>query len=140
MSAYEIGDRARVTLDEVIVSLRLKGTTQPYQNLHVGLAAAVNPAKTTLYNSYTVANIIERLEARINARLVEVLSGLREESLDDMPTLRLLVAREAQAVVDDAMQHWQHGSEYDVKILVVSLYWADASVGRAPPVRRGWMW
>jgi hypothetical protein len=125
-------------LDEVIVSLPLKGATQPYHNLHVGLAATVNPVKITRYEPFTVAEILQRLEPRIGARVVEVLSGVRELSLDAMPALRAQVAREAQAVVDDAMGRWQHGSEYEVKILVVSLYWTDASVGRAPTVRRLW--
>jgi len=136
--AYAVGDRTRVALDEVIVSLPLKGATQPYQNLHVGLAATINPVKTTVYGPYTVADILQRLEARIGARVVEVLSVMKEQSLDDMPALRARVAREAQAVVDEAMQRWQHGSEYDVKVLVVSLYWTDTSVGRAPTGRHWW--
>ena len=136
--AYAVGDRTRVTLDEVIVSLPLKGATQSYQNLHVGLAATVNPVKTTRYDAYTVADVFQRLEARIGARLVESLSGMKEQSLEDMPALRAQVAREAQTVVDEAMQRWKHGSEYEVKVLVVSLYWTDPSVGRTPTVRRSW--
>ena len=137
-SAYAIGDRMRVALDEVIVSLPLKGAPRPYQNLHVGLAATVNPVKPTMYAPYTVSDILQRLDPRISARVVEVLSGMKGQSLDDMPALRVQVAREAQSVVDDAMQRWQHGSEYEVKILVVSLYWTDPSVGRAPTVLRSW--
>ena len=137
-SAYSVGDRSRVTMDEVVVSLPLKGATQPYQNLHVGLAATVNPVKTTLYGPYTVSEILQRLDARIGARVVEVLGGMKEQTLDDMPALRDHVAREAQAVVNEAMQRWQHGSDYDVKILVVSLYWTDASVGRMPAARNWW--
>src|SRR5437764_911036 len=112
--AYAVGDRTRVALDEIIVSLPLKGAAQPYQNLHVGLAATINPVKTTVYSSYTVTDILQRLEARIGARLVEVLSSTKQQSLDDMPVLRDQAAREAQAVVDDAMRRWQHGSEYEV--------------------------
>jgi hypothetical protein len=136
--AYAVGDRTRVTLDEVIVSLPLTGATQSYQNLHVDLAATINPLKKTPYGPYTVTDILQRLEARIGARVVESLSGMKQQSMDDMPALRSQVAREAQAVVDEAMQRWQHGSEYEVKILVVSLYWTDASVGRTPTVRRWW--
>src|SRR5258705_504368 len=89
--AYAVGDRTRVTLDEVVVSLPLKGAAQPYQNLHLGLAATINPLKTTAYSSYTVTDILQRLEARIGARLVEVLSGLKQQSLDEMPLLRAQV-------------------------------------------------
>ena len=135
--ASAVGDRSRVALDEVVVSLPLKGATQPYQNLHVCLAAAINPVKTSAYSPYTVMDILQRLEARIGARLVEVLSGMKEQTLDDTPALRARVAQEAQTVVDEAMQRWQHGSEYEVRMLVVSLYWTDASVGRTA-VRRWW--
>jgi hypothetical protein len=137
-SAYAIGDRTRVALEEIIVSLPLKGATQPYQNLHVGLAATINPVKTTLYAPYTVTDILQRLEPRISARVVEVLSDKKMSSLDDMPALRVQMAQEAQAVVDEAMRHWQHGAEYEVKILVTSLYWTDPSVGRSPAVLRSW--
>jgi hypothetical protein len=118
--------------------LQLNGSAKPYQNLHIGLAGTVNPVKTTAYSSYTITDILQRLEARIGARLVEVLGALKQQSLDDMPRLRAQAAREAQAVLDAAMQQWQHGSEYEVKILVVSLYWTDGSVGRASNPRRSW--
>jgi hypothetical protein len=135
--AYELGDRAQLAFDEVVVSQRLKDSPQPYQNLHVGLTATINPLKTSVYEPYTVSDVLQRLQARIDARVVEALSG-REQSLTDMPTLRARVEQEAQAVVDEAMQRWKHGAEYQVKVLVVSLYWTDASVGRAPAARRGW--
>jgi hypothetical protein len=137
-SAYAVGDHTRVLLEEVIVSLPLRGTPEPYQNLHVGLAATVNPVRSTPYSAYKVAGIVQRLEARIGGRLVEILTGLEQQSVEDRTALRSLVAREAQAVVDEAMQQWQHGAEYDVKMVVVSLYWTDSSVGRAPSARRWW--
>jgi hypothetical protein len=127
-----------VALDEIVVSLPLKGATGPYQNLHVGLAAAINPVKTTYEGAYTVGDILQRLEARIAARVVEVLSSEKNISLEQMPELRDQVARDAQAVVDEAMQRWKHGNEYEVKVLVTSLYWTDGSVGRVPASRRWW--
>ena len=110
-SAYAVGDRTRVALDEVVVSLPMKATAQPYQNLHVGLAATINPVKTTLHDPYTVSGIIQRLDARIGARVVEFLTGVKGQSLDDMPLLRAQIARAAQAVVDEGMHRWQHGSD-----------------------------
>lgn len=139
-SAYAVGDRTRVALDEVVVSLPMKGATQPYQNLHVSLAATINPVKTTLHEPDTVSGIIQRLEARIGARVLEFLSGTKETSINDMPSLRAQIAREAQTVVDEGMHRWQHGSDYEVKVLVVSLYWTDTSVGRTAMVRHSWWW
>ncbi|MFO1475084.1 MAG: hypothetical protein U1F98_00360 [Verrucomicrobiota bacterium] len=139
-SASYVGDRSRVSLDEIVVSLPLKGAAQPYQNLHVGLAATINPVRAgaTSYGMYSVTDILQRLEARIGACLVESLAGMKEQSIDNLQELRGRIVWEAQSVVDEAMKHWQHGADYDVKVLVVSLYWTDASVGRAPVVRRGW--
>src|SRR6516162_3158625 len=120
-AAYSIGDGTRVTLDEVVVSLPLKGYSA-YQNLHVHLAATVNPVKSTTYSAYTVSEIIQRLESRINARVVAALYEQKQPALEDMSGLRAEVARIGQQVVDDAMRKWQHGSEYDVKVIVVSMY------------------
>ena len=139
-SAYAVGDRTRVALDEIVVSLPVKGATAPYQNLHIGLAAAINPIKTSSYGPYAITDIMQRLEGRIGARLTEALTSLKEQSLEGMPALRTQITAESQAVVDQAMQRWQHGSEYEVKILVVSLYWTDSSVGRVPAARRTWWW
>ena len=133
-----VGDRTRISLDEIVVSLPLKGSTGPYQNLHVALAAAVNPVKTTIQSPYTVADILQRLDARISARVLETLLDTRGHSVDDAAALRNRIAHEAQSVVNEAMQHWQHGTEYEVKVLVVSLYWTDGSVGRPAASRRVW--
>jgi hypothetical protein len=135
-AAYSVGDRTRVTLDEVVVSLPLKGFG--YQNLHVHLAVTVNPVKNTTYSASTVSEIVQRLESRINARVVEALYEKKQPALEDTPALRGEVAWAGQQVVDDAMRKWQHGSEYEVKVIVVSMYWTDASVGRSAANRRTW--
>lgn len=122
------------------MSLPLKDAAQPYQNLHVRLAATVNPVKTTPYRPYPVRDILERLEARIAARVVECMGNAKELSLYNMPELRVRVAQEAQAVVDDAMRQWEFGADYEVKVLVVSFYWTDTSVGRTPAANRQLWW
>jgi len=138
-SAYAVGDRAQITLDEVVVSLPLRGASTPYQNLHVDLAAIVNPQKTTRYDPTTVQQIVRRLEVRISSRLVEALSSIKEITIVDQPRLRSQIANEAQALVDAALQRWEHGSEYRVEVVVVGLYWTDASVGKAAR-QRNWGW
>ncbi len=138
-SAYAVGDRGQITLDEVVVSLPLRGVASPYQNLHIGLAAIVNPQKVTLYDPNTVEQIVRRLEARISSRLLESLSGLGQQVIDDLPALRKRIASDAQNVVDSALQQWQHASEYRVEVVVVALYWTDSSVGRAAQQKR-WLW
>jgi hypothetical protein len=137
-SAYAIGDRAQITLDEVVVSMPLRGGNGPYQNLHIGLGALVNPQKTTLYNPYTVEGIVRRLESRIASRLVEKLTGMGQQSVEDLAMLRKIIGSEAQGIVESGLQHWQHAPEYRVEVVVVSLYWTDASVGRPAQQRRSW--
>ena len=42
--------------------------------------------------------------------------------------------------LDEALRQWEHGSEYRVEIVIASLYWTDASAGRAQQQQRGgWM-
>jgi len=137
-SAYAVGDRAQITLDEVVVSMPLRGGNGPYQNLHICLGALVNPQKTTLYDPYKVEGIVRRLESRIASRLVENLTGMGQQSAEDLAMLRKSIGTEAQAIVESALQHWQHAREYRVEVVVVSLYWTDASVGRPAQQRRSW--
>jgi hypothetical protein len=138
VSAYSVGDRARVTFEEIVVSLPFRGASASYQNLHVAPAAFVNARRTTYSRPYEAEGILRRLETRVAARLSEVLSSLGEQSLSDTPALRKTVLTEAQAVVDEALRQWEHGSEYRVEIVIASLYWTDASVGRPQQQRGGW--
>ena len=137
VSASAVGDLGRVVFDEVVVSLRFSGASAPYQNLHVAPAAVVNVRNTTSSGAYQAEQILHRLGTRVAARLSEVLSGLGEQSLSDTSALRQRVLTESQTVVDDALRQWEHGGDYRVEIVIASLYWTDASVGRLPQ-QRGW--
>src|SRR5436190_5304574 len=139
-AAAYVGDRARVLFDEVVVSLPLHESNAAYQNLHVTPAALVNVRKTTSASTYQSEEILRRVETRVAARLTEVLSGLPQQSLKEAAGLRQRILAEAQAVVDNAVRQWEHGPDYRVEMVIASMYWTDASVGRSPSVRRGWWW
>jgi len=130
VSAHSVGDRAGVVFNEVVVSLPFRGTSDAYQNLHVAPAAVVNVRNTTSSSAYEAEGILRRVETRVAARLSEVLSGLGWQSLADTASLRQLVLKESQSVVDEALRQWEHGADYKVDIVIASLYWTDASVGR----------
>jgi hypothetical protein len=134
VSLYSFSDRGRTDFEEVVLSLRFRGADAPYQNLHVGLTAFVNPTR----NASTVGaeRIAQSLESRVAARLVELLSGSGEQSIEETPRLRETIRAEAQAVLDVAMKQWKHGSEYNVEVVVTRLYWTDASVALPEPRRR----
>jgi hypothetical protein len=138
VSAGAVGDRGRVAFDEVVVSLKFAGAPT-YQNLHVATAAVVNPVRTTIANQYDVHGILQRVETRVAARLTEVLSGLGEQTLDNTRALRPRIQKEAQEIVDDAIRRWQFGNDFKVEVVITSLYWTDASVGKpAGNGGRGW--
>jgi hypothetical protein len=139
VSAGAVGDRGRVAFDEVVVSLRFSGPPHAYHNLHVATAAVVNPVRTTLANQYDVHGILQRVETRVAARLTEVLSGVGEQTIDKTRSLRPLILKEAQEIVDDAMRRWQFGNDFKVEVVITSLYWTDPSVGKpAASGGRGW--
>ena len=137
-AAYAVGDRARVGFDEVVVSIAFRGANPPYQNLHLSLSAFVNPLRKTSTAEWDVEGILRRCEGRIGARLSEVLPARGPQSLDDTPGLRKLARVEAQQIVDDAMKRWEHGGDWQVEVAVSSLYWTDASVGRAAQGKSWW--
>jgi hypothetical protein len=139
VSAYAIGDRARAEFSEVVVSLRLRSSNMPYQNLHVALTAFINPIRKTKADPYYAQGIVQRCEPRMAVQLSQALGRLNEASIDDNEKLRQLAISEAQAVIDEAMKRWEDGADYRVEIGVASLYWTDASVGR-PAGRRGMWW
>ena len=137
-SAYSVGDRARAAFDEVVVSLRMRETDAPYQNLHVVVTAFVNPVRQTPGSPDEARGIVQRAEPRIAAALSRSLGQQHDRSVADSEHLRELARTEAQAVADAAMKQWEYGADYHVEIAVTSLYWTDASVGPPPPRRGLW--
>lgn len=137
VSASYVGDRARLMFDEVVVSLPFAGINT-YQNLHVTLAALVNPRKASLSNSYQVEQILRRVETRVSAHTSQLLSQLGSQSLSKTEQIRERIRAEAQTVVEETFRQWDHGQDYRVEMVVVNLYWTDASVGRIPQQARGW--
>jgi hypothetical protein len=137
--ASYVGDRGGVTLDEVVVSVPINAATPPqYHNLHVTVAALVNPKHTTFQQPYEVEAILHRAQPRIAAHLSESLSALGQQSLFPVDRVRKHVQTEAQATIDQVIRQWKGARDYTVEIVVVNLYWTDSSVGRATQQRRGW--
>jgi len=136
-SAQYVGDRTSVSFDEVVASVAVNGMSEEYQNLHVGLAAVINPRKESFYNPYQVESIVRRLEPRIAAEVLKVVEG-RKVSLKETGPLRERIGATVQDIVGQTLARWTHASEYDVEVVVVSLYLTDASVGRATREKRAW--
>lgn len=132
-----LGDRSAATLDEVVVSLPFRGTSVPYHNLHVALAVFANPMRETSGSPYEVESLVRRLDARIGSQLSALLAQAGPQSIDSMPALRDSIAKEAEKVLTRALQGWKYAADYKVEVVVHSLYWTDASVGKSPRSGRG---
>ena len=137
-SAYAVGDRVDVSFDEVVVSLRLRGSNVPYQNFHIAIKAFANPVRTTHSSPWDAQGIIQRCEGRMAARVSEALSAVTEpQAIEDVRQLRELARKQAQEVLEAAMHQWEDGGDYRVEVVIASSYWTDASVGRVG-TRRSW--
>jgi hypothetical protein len=137
-SAYAVGDRARVGFDEVVVSLPYRGASAPYQNLHVSVSAFVNPVRKTPSSEWDVEGILRRSEGRMQAQLSQLLAAQGEQSPATDLKLRELIRATVQPIVDAALKRWEHGDDWRAEVMVSSLYWTDASVGRAAQGRSWW--
>lgn len=131
-----VGDRESVGLDEVVVSVPAGDSS--YRNLHIELSAIINPRQVSVYDPNEVRSLVTRLQARIEARLVEVIVELGEIGAGDLASVRDRVAREAQSVLDAALATWKHSSAYQVEVAVVSLYFTDGSVEVQKESRPRW--
>jgi hypothetical protein len=134
-----VGDRTSFSLNEVVASVVVAGAAKPYQNLHIGLAAIINPRRTSWYDPSDVRSLLKRLEARVDARVVETLLAVGPIQVSGLASLRTRLEQEAQIVVDQALAGWKHADEYEVRVVVASLYLTNGSVGRPPP-KDAWWW
>jgi hypothetical protein len=136
--ASMLGDRANVELDEIVISLPLQGSRALYQNLHVSLAVIINPVRETSGSPYEIESLVRRLDARLRARLVDVLTTAGEQSLSSTVALRHRIVAEANPILEKALANWKYAPDYKVELVVSGLYWTDASVGRPLAHSRGW--
>jgi hypothetical protein len=132
---YDLGDRVVSGLDEVVVSLLLK-QHEGYHNLHVSIAIAANPIKSTSGSAYDVSSLTNRIESRISAQVSKALSELPSQNLGEVDAIRKLVVQEAERVVNSALINWKYAADYKIDVLVPNIYWTDSSVGKAPRSNR----
>lgn len=129
-SAYVLGDRASLNFDEIVVSLPFSGAVERYQNLHVALAVIINPIRSTAVSDYAARDLVSRMSPRISASVSAALQSGVHHSVLSINELRAKSIAEAQGVVDKALRNWSYAPDYKVEVVVLSIYWTDASVGR----------
>jgi hypothetical protein len=139
-SVRYVGDRITVSLQEVIASVAVEGAGQPYQNLHVELAAVINPVKTETYSSqsystFKVEDLVRRLGPRISSEVLKTLCEGRTLSPKTMGAIRSIIVSRAQDVVSQALSEWKYAADFSVEILITTMYLTDPSVGKTGPLR-----
>jgi hypothetical protein len=134
-----VGDRSSTALNEIVVSVPSGGPgTKTYNNLHVTLAAIINVRQVTSQSDYDVERIVRRMEPRTSARVVDIVLASGPVAPSQLSELRGRVVAAAQAEFDAAYAKWEHAPEFDVALVVTSLYLTDGSVGRAATGGRRW--
>lgn len=136
-SAAYVGARSSLSLDELVVAIPCERAPLGVANLHISLAGIINAKKTSLGKTDEVRAILFRSSPRIAAAIVAIVQE-QSAAARDLGTLRLLVAREADRVFADDFNKWTAASDFDVQLVVTSLYLTNGSVGRSPPSGRTW--
>ena len=122
---------------EVIVAVPLEGAHQVYQNLHVGLAANVDPREPSKYEASQVQWLFQRLEPRLDAAVLQVVTDAGVVSPRKLGALHDAIVTRLQSVVSQTVGNWPYTADYQVEVEVVSLYFTDSTVGRGEGGRRG---
>jgi len=126
-------------MDEVVVSVPSAGReSKTYNNLHVTLAAIINVKQVTSADFWDVERIVRRMEPRTSARVVDVVLGGGPVAPAELSELRRKILAAAQAEFDTAFVKWEHAPEFEVRLVVTSLYLTDESVGHTAPARSRW--
>jgi hypothetical protein len=124
-------------LDEIIASVPVEGANQPYQNLHVGLAAVITPkSSAAACDPDEVEAALHACAPRIAAAILKMVTDSPTLSPHKLDRFRDDLAAVAQTTANQAFARWPHASTCEIEVVVVSLYWTDSSVGRGERAKR----
>jgi hypothetical protein len=100
-------------------------TAAKWYNLHVTLGAIINPRSATFSTPYELTDIISRSKARMDARVVDIVS--MSGPISDLSALKRQIADAAQSVFGSAYAKWEKAKDYQVEIVVTSLYLTEVA-------------
>ncbi len=138
-SASYVGDHGVVVLDEVVAGVPSEGSETGFLNIHVVLAGVINAKETSLPKGGDVRDIIWRLYPRISSAVVATLQQ-KSARTEDISILREEILKEANGVFAAEFAEWASSKDYDVHIVVMSLYFTNGGVGRVCTGRTWWGW
>jgi len=122
---------ANVPFREVVASVPVEGAHQVYQNLHVGLEAIITPHDPSVGDSAAVRVMTCRLEPKVAAEVLKAMTDSPTISPHKLDQVRDNITAKIQPVVHQVLQAWPQASQYDVEVVIVSMYWTDSTVGRS---------
>ena len=129
-SASYVGDRDSVSIAEVVVSVPAENNPDQFRNLHVAFSALINAQKVSTGNQYDVEGIIRRSRTRISSEMVGEISDKGVIGIKDLGSLRKILEQNAQSTFDSIFSKWSHADDFEVKIVITSIYFTDGSVGK----------
>ena len=115
---------------EVVVAVPVEGAHQVYQNMHVQLVAIVTPLDAAIYDPSSIRVMLDRLEPRACSEVMKVLTDSPTISPHKLDQVREAVLAKIQPVIRQTLHEWPHANQYDVEVVIVSMYWTDSTVGR----------
>lgn len=121
---------ASIPFREVIVSVPVEGAHQVYQNLHVGLMAAVTARDAAAGDPSAIKALALRLEPQVAWEVLKALTDSPTISPHKLDQVRDTLVAKIQPAVDQVLGAWPAAAQYDVKVIIVSMYWTDSTVGR----------
>jgi hypothetical protein len=125
-----VAEGTSISFDEVMMAAPVEGAHQVYQNLHVGLAAVINPRKGGGCDPGHVDWLVHRLQPDLSAATIQVVTEVGTISPRKLGVLRQTIANRAAEVVGETLAPWSHAPDYSVQVSVVSMYFTDSTVGR----------
>ncbi len=138
-SASYVGDSAGMSIEEVVVAVPCKEVQSGFVNVHVVLTGIINPKKTSLSNTWDVQSILSRLSPRISSAVTVVIQQ-EPAPTENLIDLRDRIVKVANRVFAGEFSKWTSAEDYDVQIVVTSLYLTNGSVGRSGSGHSRWEW
>ncbi|MBM4033572.1 MAG: hypothetical protein FJ291_17555 [Planctomycetes bacterium] len=128
-----VGDRLVVPLGETVVAVPLAGAEGGYANLHITLAAAMNPRRAALGGQADAAAILHRTAPRISSAIIARAQQEKAVSVASLPALRAALLKEAESAFRAAIAKWVHAENYNIEFLATDFYLTNGSAAKSPP-------
>ena len=128
-----VGDRLVVPLGETVVAVPPAGADAGYANLHVSLAAALNPRKSALGGQGDAVAILHRMFPRISSAMIARAQQEKAVSAASLPALRAGLLKEAEGVFRTAIAKWVYAPDYNIEFLATDFYLTNGSAAKIPP-------